>query len=90
MSTKIDQVISQLRSRDGWWNGDPHARLVLKYFAYELTREIQEELGAKNQALEDVCCGATLTCPKCEKSLPCLCEYEREPNAAEKNFEVSR
>ena len=30
-----------------------------------------------NNALEDVCCGTGLTCPTCEKTLPCCCEHKK-------------
>jgi hypothetical protein len=33
-------------------------------------------LQEANSALEDVCCGARLTCPTCEKSMPCCCEHK--------------
>lgn len=35
--------------------------------------ELEREVSAGNECIEDVCCGATLECVKCGKPRPCLC-----------------
>lgn len=38
---------------------------------------IEAEIAEASSTLEDVCCGARLTCPRCAKSLPCMCEHKK-------------
>jgi hypothetical protein len=35
----------------------------------------QPAAESANAALEDVCCGARLTCARCAKAMPCMCEH---------------
>lgn len=41
-----------------------------------LAHELRGELDQARGTIEDVACGARLTCPKCEQLQPCMCPHE--------------
>ncbi len=43
----------------------------------ETGKRPEPEIDEAMATLEDVCCGARLTCPTCSKSMPCMCEHKK-------------
>lgn len=45
------------------------------------TPAIQDEREACQRAIEDICTGGRLECPKCGQFQPCLCQHEPPPQS---------
>ncbi len=41
-----------------------------------LAHELEAQLAEANGTIEDVACGAGITCPTCNKTKPCMCEHK--------------
>ena len=41
-----------------------------------LLRENELEHHESQQVIEDIATGGRLTCPSCEKTMPCMCEHQ--------------
>lgn len=55
---------------------DAHGYLACVEWIERGERPVPEAEGLRS-ALEDVCTGGRLTCPKCSKIQPCLCPHEK-------------
>lgn len=41
-----------------------------------LKAELRREIAEAAQTIEDIATGARLTCPKCDRTMPCMCEHK--------------